>query len=221
MRHQPWLRYVHWFGYLASIIVLLELIFLVYLAVAEWRRSEDRRNDTRMHMGPVGHRLTDQYCGEDEIAQLRRLPPLSALGTDGFRALLGPSFNDTHFAIALRRTPTGGGGVMIMIPMSADTPCKSSAESPAQTIVIKIPVDRYDRLTTQLDQIANSWRGEASWWADGTGVVFERVRRNGVTSGFGNSPNFYGKIGALIFDAIEPTTPQLARLDSSWHPKDR
>ncbi len=220
MKHRPWLRYVHWFGYLASTIVLLELIFLGYLAVAEWKRNEDRREDTRMHTGPTENRLADGYCGEDEIARLRQLPPLSALGTDGFRALLGPSFNDTHFAIALHRTPTGGEGVMIITPMAGDTHCKPSADGPAQTIVIKLPLDRYDRLTTQLDQLAVSWRGEAGWWSDGTGVVFERVRRDGVSSGSGNSPNFYGKIGAVIFDAIEPTTPQLARLDNSWHRKD-
>lgn len=219
MKHRPWLRYVHWFGYLASVIVLLELIFLGYLAVAHWQRSEDLREDTRMHTGPVENRLADQYCGQDEIALLHRLPPLSALGTDGFRALLAPSFNATHFAIALRRTPTGGEGVMIITPLATNTHCKPSAENPAQTIVIKLPLDRYDRLTAQLDQLASSWRGEASHWTDGTGVVFERVRRDGVSSGFGNSPNFYGEIGAVIFDAIEPETPQLAQLDNSWHLK--
>lgn len=221
MTHRPWLRYVHWFGYLASVIVLLELIFLAYVGVADWKRREDLREATRMHAGSVENRLADRYCGQDEIARLRQLPPLSALGTDGFRALLAPSFNDTHFAIALRRTPTGGEGVMIITPLATDTHCKPSAENPAQTIVIKLPLDRYDRLTAQLDQLASSWRGEAGGWTDGTGVVFERVRRDGVSSGFGNSPNFYEKIGAVIFDAIEPATPQLSQLDNSWHPKDR
>ena len=100
------------------------------------------------------------------------------------------------------------------------TPANASS-GPVQTVRLKLSPTNYNELTARLDALASSRKGERSWWTDGAGIVFERVKDNSVTSGFGNSPRFYGKVGALVFNAVRPTTPQLARFDSSWHPRDQ
>lgn len=100
------------------------------------------------------------------------------------------------------------------------TPANSHS-GPVQTVQLKLSPTAYNELTARLDALASSWKGESSWWTDGTGIVFERVKNKSVTSGFGNSPRFYGELGALVFNAVRPRTPQLARFDESWHPRDR
>lgn len=214
MKHWSWLKYVHWFGYVASCVVVLQLLFLGYLGAAEWKRREDRREATRMQQGPASGRLSHVYAGDAEISLLNRLPSLPSLAPDGFRIVATPSFGDTNFAMSLRHTPLGGEGIMLMTPANATS-------GPVQTVRLKLSPTNYNELATRLDALASSWKGESSRWTDGTGIVFERVKDNSVTSGFGNSPRFYGKVGALVFNAVRPTTPQLARFDSSWHPRDR
>lgn len=217
MNQRSWLKYVHWFGYFASLIVVMQLLFISYLAGAEWIWREARREETRMQRGPAAERLSGIYDGQTEIALLNQLPSLSALSPDGIRFVARPSFGDTFFAISLRRTPRGGEGVLLM--MSRGT--NAGEVSLAQSAQIKLTSKVYRKLTSDLDALASSWKGESSWWSDGTGIVIERVRNGEVTSGFGNSPNYYGKIGALIFEAVRPTNPQLARFSSDWHPKER
>ena len=97
----------------------------------------------------------------------------------------------------------------------------SSDSRQIQTVPFRLTSASYKELTARLDALASSWKGESSWWTDGTGIVFERVKDKSVASGFGNSPHFYGEVGALVFNAVRPTAPQLARFDSSWHPRNR
>ena len=214
MKQRPWLKYVHRFGYVASCVVCLQLLILGYLGAAEWKRRQDRRQETRMQQGPVKERLSRLYGGETELALLNKLPPLPSLASDGFRLVATPSFGDTNFAISLRRTALGGEGVLLIVPVSNDSDSTGSVK-------LKLSPADYKELTTRLDALASAWKGESSWWTDGTGIIFERVNDKGVTSGLGNSPQFHGTLGALVFDAVRPMTPQLARYDNSWHPKDR
>lgn len=209
-----WLKYIHWFGYVTSCVVIIQLLFLGYFGVAEWKRREDRRQETRMQQGPAEDRLNHVYAAETEIALLNKLPPLPSLAPDGLRFIATPSLGDTDFAISLRHTSLGGEGVMLMTPANTNS-------GSAQSVQLKLSPAAYSELTAHLDALATSWKGESGWWTDGTGIVFERIRDGSVTSGFGNSPRFYGEIGALVFDAVRPTTSQLARFDSTWHPKGR
>lgn len=212
MKHRPWLKYIHWFGYVTSCVVILQLLFLGYLGAAEWKIREDLREATRMRQGPINGRLSQVYAGETEISLLNRLPSLPSLAPDGFRIVAMPSFGDTNFAISLRRTSLGGEGIMLMMPANSDS-------GPVQTVRLKLSSAAYNDLTARMDALASSWKGESDSWTDGTGIVLERVKDKNVTSGFGNSPRFYGEVGALIFNAVRPTTPQLARFDSSWYPR--
>lgn len=214
MKHRPWLKYVHWFGYASSCVVILQLLFLSYLGAAEWKRREGRREATRMQQGPAKDRLSHVYAGETEIALLNKLPSLSSLTPDGFRIITTPSFGDTNFAISFRYTSLGGEGVMLMTPVNTNT-------GSTQSVRLKLSPAAYRELTARVDALTSSWNGEDASWTDGTGIVFERIKGKSVKSGFGNSPRFYGEIGALVFNAIRPTTPQLARFDSSWHPQGR
>lgn len=214
MKRQSLLKYVHWFGYLTTLIVVIQLLFLSYIGIAEWRKREERREATQMHRGPATERLRTLYGGEADAKLLNRLPRLETLKPDGFRFLASPSFNDMDFAIAVRRTSSGGDGVLLMAPRNA-------VGKVNQPLPFRLSVSDYDTLSSDLDELAEEWEGEAGWWTDGTGVVLERVRNNEVISGFGNSPNFYGKISARVFAAVQPLVPQLADLDGSWHPKNR
>lgn len=208
------LKYIHWFGYLTTLIVVIQLLFLSYVGIAEWRKREERREATQMHRGPATERLRILYGGEADVKLLNRLPRLETLKPDGFRFLASPSFNDMDFAIAVRRTSSGGDGVLLITPRNA-------VGEVNQPVSFRLSVSDYDRLASDLDGLAGKWDGEASWWTDGTGVVLERVRDNEVSSGFGNSPNFYGTVSARVFAAVQPLIPQLADLDDSWHPKNR
>jgi hypothetical protein len=222
MKHRPWLRYVHWLGYITSCLLILEVLVLVYLGLAERKRREAdaafRREATRMQPGSAYGRLAyniQAYAGEaEEISLLEQLPPPLSLAPDGFRIIARPSFGDTDFAISFRRTPLGGEGIMLMTGAGSDG-------TPVQTLRLKLSPAVYDELTARLDALASSWKGESVQWTDGTGIVFERVKENSITSAIGDSPNFHSKVGALVFDAVRPTTPQLARFDSSWRPKNQ
>ncbi|RIA45611.1 hypothetical protein DFR49_0132 [Hephaestia caeni] len=211
MKRWRWLKYVHWFGYLTSAVVILQLLFLGYIGAAEWMKREARRAETSMQKGPVTERLSNLYGGTTQIALLNQLPPLTAIAPDGLRFVAIPSFGDTYFAVSLRRTSAGGEGMVAMRPRSDSDQYKS--------FKINLSSTRYTKLTSELDALASSWNGESGWWTDGTAVAFERVKDGDVTSGHGNSPLFYDKIGILIFNAIRPSTPQLARFNSDWHPK--
>jgi len=212
MKSPPWLRYVHWFGYLSSFIVILQLIALSYIGGNEWIRQQSRRDETRMHSGSIINRLTGEFYGEAK-AILNVLPPPSTLVPEGLRFVAMPSFGDTYFALSLRRTPTGGDGEMFMISLQGQ-------DDEPKPVQIHLSVESFTKLLADLDTISASWQGEASWWTDGTGVVFERVRGTEITSGMGNSPNFYGKVGEIIFNALQPSTPQLARFQKDWRPKE-
>ena len=214
MTQRPWLKYVHWFGYVASVLVVLQLLFLGYLGLQYLKRQEEYRDSTRMHREPIERRLVRQLYWGHEITLLRQLPPISALGSDGFRAIISPSLWYDEFAIALHRTAAGGEGVMIIASRDPQHPS-------SERVTLKILLQQYVDLTTRLDALALAWQGETGAWTDGLGVVFERVSRDGVTSGLGNSPNFHGKIAALIFDAVRPASPQLALFDRSWRRKAR
>lgn len=212
MKSRPWLKYVHWFGYVSSFIVILQLAAIGYIGGKEWLKQQARRDETRMHSGPAITRLTGEY---DSVAKalLGALPPLSRLTPEGLRFVAMPSFGDTYFALSLRKTPAGGEGEMLMFPL------KGGSDEPLR-VGISLPSEKFMALLAELDAASASWRGEVGWSTDGTGVIFERVRGNEITSGDGNSPNFYGKIGEKIFNAIRPSTPQLARFEADWHPKE-
>lgn len=211
---RDWITYLHWFGYLSSSIVVLQLFFVAFVVAGEWRKKEERRASTRMQQGPASDRLLREYGGQDDVSLLNRLPPLSRLGSDGLRLVATPSFGDTDFALALRRTTNGAEGVLVAVP-------RNKAAGGIQSSRIKLPSSAYAQLTAKADALTTSWQGESGWWTDGTGIVFERVTRNGVRSGFGNSPNFYGEVGALTFNVVRPQVSFLTRFDSSWNPKDR
>lgn len=185
---------------------------LSYVVGSEWLKRQSRRDETRMQSGPAITRLTGEF-DSDTKAVLSVLPPLSTLKPDGLRFVAMPSFGDTHFALSLRKTSSGGEGEMFMFAL------KNENDEP-KPVRIQLSVDRFTALLAELDAASASWDGEASWWTDGTGVVFERVHSDEITSGMGNSPNFYGKIGKIIFDAIRPSTPQLARFETDWRPKE-
>lgn len=212
MKPRPWLKYLHWFGYVASFIIVLQLVALGYVGVNEWMKEQSRRDETRMHYGPAITRLTGEFDGEAK-AILDALPPLSTLKPDGLRFVAMPSFGDTYFALSLRKTLTGGEGEMLMIELQGDS------DKP-EVVPISLPAERFTKLLAELDAASASWQGEAGWWTDGTGVLFERVRGAEITSGMGNSPNFYGKLGEIIFNSLRPSTPQLARFGTDWHPKE-
>lgn len=213
MKHRPWLKCIHWFGYISSFIVALQLMALSYVGGSEWIKRQSRRDETRMQSGPAITRLTGEFDSETK-AVLSVLPPPSSLKPDGLRFVAMPSFGDTYFALSLRKASTGGEGEMFMFAL------KNGDDEPKR-LRIHLSAERFSVLLAELDAASASWDGEASWWTDGTGVVFERIRGSEVSSGIGNSPNFYGKIGKIIFDAIQPSTPQLARFGTDWHPKER
>ncbi len=211
MQSRRWLRYVHWFGYVSSFIIILQLIALSYVGGRQWIRDQSRRDDTRMHSGPAIARLNSKF-DDDAKALLGMLPALSTLKPEGVRFVAMPSFGHTHFALSLRKTTAGGEGEMFMIELHGT--------SVPRRVPIHMEAAKFAKMLAQLDALSASWDGEASWWTDGTGVVFERVQGTQVTSGGGNSPNFYGKIGEIIFKAVRPTIPQLAPFAPDWHPLD-
>jgi hypothetical protein len=186
---------------------------LGYLVLADRKRPEDRREETRLHQAPANVLLSQVYAIETEISRLDGLPSLPSLAPDGFRFVATPSFGDTNFAISLRHTPHGGEGIWVMTPANR-------SNGPIRTIQLKLSPAAYNELTARLDALTAYWKGESNMWTDGTDIIFERVKDKTVTSDFGDSFRFYGEVGPLVCNALQTTTPQLGRFDS-WHPRDR
>ncbi|AYJ87584.1 hypothetical protein D3Y57_18750 [Sphingomonas paeninsulae] len=211
MTHWFRLKYLHWFGYFSTAVVGLQMLFVGYFGLAELKRRDALRETTLMQQGPALNRLKNPYYDRSEIDLLNQLPPISALAPDGFRLVVMPSFGDTNFAISLHRTPEGAEGLMVIKPISGK-------DVSLQSVRITLSSSSYMKLISKLDTLASSWKGAIYGAMDGTGIVFERVKGGSVTSGVGNNPPFYGEVGAVVFDAIRPNTPQLARFNRTWHP---
>jgi len=211
MQKRGWLKYVHWFGYFATLVVVIEVLAIGYIAAAEWMRRSARLDYTRMHDGPLHNRLNADQGYNKVICLLEKTPPLSDHGQDGLRIVSMPSFGDTYFSISLRRVQTGAEGQIIFTPVRSGLGLSGSLR-------FTMASSDYSRLTAELDRLSAEWTGEASLWTDGTGVAYERAKNGHLTSGFGNSPNFYGKINAAVFSALRPSVPQLSRFENDGHP---
>ncbi|WP_443971874.1 hypothetical protein [Sphingobium sp. CR28] len=210
MQQRAWLKYVHWFGYFASLVVVIEFIAIGYVATAEWMGRSARSDHTRMHDGPLLDRLKSDQ--DNEVANLlEKTPPFSDRYQDGLRMVSMPSFGDTYFSISLRRVQAGAEGQIIFTPVRSGLGSSGSFK-------FKMASSAYARLVAELDVLSAEWTSEASFWTDGTRVAYERAKNGHLTSGLGNSPNFYGKINAAVFNAIRPSVAQLSRFENDGHP---
>lgn len=211
MQQRAWLKYVHWFGYFASIALFIELLAIGYIATVEWMGRSARLDHTRMHDGPLLDRLKADPDYSEVVNLLEKTPPFPDRYQDSLRMVSMPSFGDTYFSISLRRAQAGAEGQIIFTPVRSGLGSTGSFK-------FKMASSAYSRLVAELDVLSAEWTGEASFWTDGTGVAYERAKNGHLTSGFGNSPNFYGKINAAVFNALRPSVAQLSRFENDGHP---
>lgn len=211
-------------------------------------QNEARRQASMMRAGTAERWIYDRMGqgGHDAWAMMKLLSPQPKLSPDGFRFVALPSFGDREFGVEMKRTPAGVNAMLVLAPVkdaagkdgavkdgalgdgaisSAETDhChmlkQGDAAAPAvRKIAFRLTTAQYDQLVSTIDEIADTWRGDDSATLDGTWIIWERTRGGRVAVGMGNHPHFYGDISAAIYAALQPHVPELAHLDSSWHPK--
>src|SRR5262245_25022542 len=96
-----WLLWLHRVGYIATALILAELLAIAVFATRAWLQERQFRDaqieDSRTHDGPL-RANDDRLVRGSAIYLLEQLPPLNTLQGEGLRFVAMPSFNRPHFA---------------------------------------------------------------------------------------------------------------------------
>ena len=216
------LKWLHRFGYLTTIIVLLELVGAGILFSIEWRRYLEMRarsmEASRTHAGPF--KPGPFYYQPDERDLYASLPPLEALNKNGLRFVAAPGLRDSWFAYALTAPPgwDRAQGELRIFPHPEDDGAKLET---GRLIRFSMPRPDAEKLLNEFKQLTDGFEGEVTHCLDGTGVNFELVTADGVTSGGGNAAcsDHYGQLSTLVLSSVRRIIPEdLRPVNHSWRP---
>lgn len=200
-----WLLWLHRIGYIATALIVAELIAIAYFATRA--RLEERQirsaqiEDTRTHEGPL-QANSDRLVRGSAVYLLGQMQPLSSLHGDGFRFAAMPSFNRTHFAVVVlmpRSDAAEAEGVLAQF----DSQYRYALISKRP---FRMPASAYRSLVARIDKLSDGWPGDSGFWLDGTAAAFERVRGQRVTSGIGNNPH-YEQMANLVWTYVRQFAP--------------
>lgn len=217
-----WLRWLHRIGYLTTALIGAELLAIGFFATRGWLQEREmsaaRIEESRTQEGPL-RANGDRFVRGSAVYLFGQLPPVSTLRGDGLRFVAMPSFNRTHFAIAIslpRPDATQAQGVLERFDQ------QNSYSPLGRRQQFQMPAPAYHSLVTKMDRLTDGWSGEANWCLDGTPTAFERVRGQRVTSGIGNCERHYEQVAALVWNYMRryaPSDDLPTRAD--WEPSDK
>jgi hypothetical protein len=201
-----WLRVLHRVGYVTTALVLLEILFVAFLATRGWLHERQIRSaqieDSRTHEGPL-RAADDDIVRAGATYLFAQLPPLAALHGDGLRFLAMPSFNRSHFAVVIylpKPDAKEAEGVLSRFD-------SQNNYAPLGKRRFRLPVSTYRSLATKMDKLTDDWPGDSGFCLDGTPTAFERVRGRRVTSGIGNCDQHYEQVGSLMWNYLQQFAP--------------
>jgi hypothetical protein len=200
-----WLRMLHRVGYVATALILAELLWIAFLVTRGWLQERQWRaaqvEDSRTHEGPL-------QASDGEIVRgsatylLGQLPELSGLNGDGIRFVAMPSFNRSHFAVVIYLPADAAEANGLLARYDSQ-----NKYAPLGERRFHIPASAYRSLATKLDRLTDGWPGYSDACLDGTPTAFERVRGRRVTSGIGNCGRHYEQVATLMWNYLRQLAP--------------
>jgi hypothetical protein len=216
------LKWLHRVGYATTIVVVAELIGLSVLALYAWKEDRKRlawqMEGTRTRSGPFKSENYGFRPSESDL--FATLPPARSLHKNGLRFVAAPSLRDPWFAYAVMVPPgaSRAEGILRIFPH----PSSESADlGSGGSIKFTMPAPAAYRLLHDIEHLTQDFAGERLGCLDGTGVGFELVTAEGVTSGGGNSAcsAHYGELSALVLNSVRRLIPVDVRPEGTdWRP---
>jgi hypothetical protein len=162
---------------------------------------------------------------------------LAALGQDGLRVSIAPSFGRYHYYLSLRPLPAGciprdrlpdngSGDGRGCGPVRVDVRRIDQTDQSIAAVRFLLPPEEGEMLLSRLDARLERWRGNNFGMLDGTGVDIERVRDGRTTSMSSNAyaidpgnpvPQLSTDLQRVLL-AYGPTG--FAPRESGWHVRD-
>ena len=216
-----WLLWLHRIGYVTTALIVVELLWIAFLFTHGWLHEREMRagqiEATRTHeerLLPNG----DRYVQGEAIDLLGKLPALNGFHGDGLRFVAMPSFNRSHFAVAVfmpRPAADQAQGVLLRFDWQNNG-------APLGQRQFHMPAAAYRSLVTKMDKLTDGWPGNPGLCLDGTPTAFERVRGKRVTSGIGNCDEHYEQVGLLMWNYLRRFAPgDDLPTRGDWEPSDK
>ncbi len=210
------LGWLHRVGYVATALILAEIVFIAVMAGRGWLR--DREMWARVIEESRTHETAllptdDRYVRGGAIELLRKLTPLSALNGNGLRFVALPSFGTTEYGVVLS-LPSGAAQAAGVLTVT-----KRDGRETIQRREFVVPADAYHSLMVKIDKLTDGWPGDANdFCLDGTPAAFERVRGTRITSGVGNCSDHYKALKTLTLTAVRRFAPgDDLPTEGDWH----
>jgi hypothetical protein len=221
LHRRRWLTWLHRIGYVTTALIVVQLLAIGYFGTRGWIEDREMRAakiaDTRTHEGPL-QPTDDRWVRGSAIHLLGKLPPLGALNGDGIRFVAMPSFNSSHFAVAITLPdPTADEAQGVL-----STFAQHDKYAPLGERQFRMPATAYRSLAARLDDLTDGWPGHSVVCLDGTPVAFERVRGSRITSGSGNCHSHYDQVSELMLDHLLRFAPgEELPTGGWWHSHDK
>jgi hypothetical protein len=201
-----WLKRLHRIGYVTTALIIAELAAIAFFAARGWLENREMRaarmEVTRTHEGRL-RRVDRDTVNGNAVYLFGRLPDLGTLHGDGLRFVAMPSFNQTHFAIAIslpKPDASEAEGVLERFD-------QRNAYAPLGQRQFRIPATAYRSWMSELDKLTDGWPGEGNWCLDGTPSALERVRGRRITSGIGGCGQHYDAVALLVWNYLSKFAP--------------
>ena len=168
-----WLIWLHRIGYVTTALIAVELILIAYATARAWLQERKFRaaqiEETRTHQGPLLPN-DERYVRGEAVDLLGRLPASEGLHGDGLRFVAMPSFNRSHFAVAVSM-PEPSAREAEGVLMRFDWQNSGALLSQRQ---FHLPATAYRSLVTKIDRLTDGWPGDPGFCVDGSPTAFER-----------------------------------------------
>lgn len=199
-------RWLHRFGYLTTLIVVAEVILasiaLVPQLIDAHRRQVWAERATMTYSEPLAAH-PETYLGRDVIPVMDSLSHVGDPSRNILRIVVDPSFGEASYAVVLSEGTTKAPPTGFLLVTD-----RTKAGAPIHTRSFSFTAASYQSLTRTVDALTDGWPGSnRDFCCDGTGVAFERVRGNRITSGSGNCSPHYERLKALILAFVRRYSP--------------
>lgn len=213
-----WQKWLHRVGYVATALILAELILIAAVAGKAGLDSRQIRANmvekSRTHDGallPTG----DSWVQSRAVELLRQLTPIKALHGEAIRFIAMPSFGSAEYGVVLwlpQSDPSQASGIFT-------TFAKQNNRAAVTHRDFIMPATAYRSLMSQIDKLTDDWPGDADdACLDGSPAAFERVRGKRVTSGIGNCNDHYERLKTLMLAAVRRYAPgDDLPTENDWH----